>query len=193
MRPRGLRADVQEHVQGRRPACDAARRRKRCRGDCLAFPARPRFSGAQVLSIRSLALAPAKRRLGSVFVREAPPGLSFSNRRRSSPNERLLCCLDWQVDGGGTFPAARGPGRRRRRPEEEEEAVQPRLAPQQHTGQGPFVLLRGSGHERGLSLFPDIFLCCTPFLIRCSPQESNPPLHINIFCTGPSASPLSSV
>lgn len=87
-------------------------------------------------------------------------------------------CFDWQVDGGGAFPVARGPRRRRRRPQEEEEAVQPRLATQQHAGQGPLTLLRGTGDERGCSLFPAIFLCCALFLISCSPQESNPLLSM---------------
>lgn len=66
----------------------------------------------------------------------------FSNHCPSPLMMPWMPCFDWQVDGGGTCPVARGPGRGRRQPETEEEAVQSRLwATQQHTGQGPLVLL----------------------------------------------------
>lgn len=90
-------------------------------------------------------------------------------------------CFDWQVGGGGAQLIAWWPRRGWRDPEKEEEAVWSRLwAAQQCTGQGPLVLfpfvLCPTRNEKGCSLCYftfDIFLCCTLFLIRCYPRESN--------------------
>lgn len=76
------------------------------------------------------------------------------------PRERWLNSLVFfplQIDGGRAWFAWR-PGRGRRKPAKEEEAVQSRLwATQQHTGQGPLVLLPSvpniARNKRSRSLF----------------------------------------